>query len=63
MHLVRFDRNEDGEERWHALGLAAGVVLLIVVHTYPDGDDEVIRLVSARRATKRERKVYEHGDF
>lgn len=61
LHLLRFDRIEGGEERWHALGQAAGVVLLLVVHTYP-GDEDVTRLVSARKATKHERKAYEDGD-
>ena len=63
LHLTRFDRSEYGEERWHALGLAAGIVLLFVVHTYPGEGDEVIRVVSARRATKGERRAYEDGDF
>ena len=63
LHVLRFDRNEGGEDRWHALGLAAGIVLLFVVHTYPGEDDKVIRVVSARRATKGERRAYEDGDF
>ena len=50
--LVNFDRIEDGEERWHAVGLSGGVVLLLVVHTYPAESDEVIRIVSARKATQ-----------
>jgi uncharacterized DUF497 family protein len=61
--LVAFDRVEEGEERWHALGMSAGVVLLLVVHTYPGEDDDVIRIVSARKATKNERKAYEDGDI
>jgi uncharacterized DUF497 family protein len=61
--LVGFDRIEEGEERWHALGMSAGVVLLLVVHTYPGEDDDVVRIVSARKATKNERKAYEDGDF
>ncbi len=62
LHLLRFDRVEGGEDRWHALGKAAGIVLLLVVHTYP-GDDETVRIVSARRATKGERGAYEDGDL
>jgi hypothetical protein len=51
---------QTGELRWHALGLAAGVVLLLVVHTVcEEGRDEVIRLISARRATRKERSLYE----
>jgi uncharacterized DUF497 family protein len=63
LHLVRFDRIEDGEERWHALGMAAGIVLLLVVHTYPEDDDDRVRILSARKATKAERRAYEDGDL
>ena len=61
LHLVRFDRFEAGEERWHALGMATGVVLILVVHTYPDEDR--VRIVSARKATRTERRAYEDGDL
>ena len=47
----------------HALGMALGIVLLLVVHTYPDDDDDRVRIVSARRATRTERKAYEDGDL
>ena len=68
LHIVKFNRIESGEERWLALGLASGIVLLVVVHTYPgsdgpDEDGELVRIVSARRATKGERRAYEDGDF
>jgi uncharacterized protein len=36
--------------------------LLPVVHT-DRGDDGTIRIVSARKATRNERRVYENGDF
>jgi uncharacterized DUF497 family protein len=49
------------ELRWHALGLA-GPALLLVVHSYPDGEDgERVRIISARKATKHERRDYEEG--
>src|SRR5574340_1085949 len=55
--LTLYDRTEGGEERWHTMGSAGGSVVLLVVHTdYQEGDDIVIRLTSARRATPRERK-------
>jgi uncharacterized protein len=63
MHLVRFDRYDGGEERWHALGMAGGIVLLLVVHTYPDDDNDRVRIVSARRATRTERRAYADGDL
>lgn len=58
----RQDRHESGEERWQTLGMVSGVVLLLVAHTWlDDAEGEVIRIVSARRATKQERREYEQG--
>jgi hypothetical protein len=49
-----------GEQRWQALGLAAGVVVILAIHTVREDDqDEVIRLISARRATRKERNRYD----
>jgi uncharacterized DUF497 family protein len=49
-----------GEQRWRAIGLAAGVVVILVVHAVrEEGGQEVIRLVSARRATRKERSRYD----
>ncbi len=62
LHVVRFDRFEEGEARWQALGVASGVVLLLVVHTYPVAEDAV-RIVSARKATAAERRSYEDDDI
>ncbi len=57
--LFEQDRIEDGQLRWRALGLAGGVVLLLVAHTVrEEGHDEVVRLISARRASRRERQRY-----
>jgi uncharacterized DUF497 family protein len=44
-----------GETRWHALGLAGGVAVLLVVHAVREEDAEKIRLISARQATRKER--------
>ena len=53
------DRME-GERRWQTLGLAGGVLLLLVAHTVEnDGQDEIIHIISARRANRKERKRYE----
>jgi len=60
LHLVRFDRYEEGEERWHVLGMAGGVVLLVVWHSYPDPEDEEqVRIIGARKATPHEWRAYE----
>jgi uncharacterized DUF497 family protein len=56
------DRFENGEERWQTIGLINGHLLLLVAHTLRDADtgEEVIRIISARRPTKQERKRYDH---
>jgi len=54
------ERTKDDEPRWHAVGFAEGLILLVVVHTYRDaGTDELIRIISARQATRHERRLYE----
>jgi len=62
------DRIEGGEYRWQTLGMVGGCLLLIVAHTVTvfdaeDGgnSDELVRIISARPATKKERRLYEHG--
>src|SRR5271165_2471022 len=52
--------DEAGRSRWRAFGLAGGVAVLLVVHTLrEEGADEVVRMISARRATRKEREHYE----
>ena len=45
------------EERFILLGISSGLRLLVVCHCYRE-DDMVIRIVSARKATKNEQKQY-----
>ena len=60
--LVEQDRIEDGELRWQTLGLAGNIVLLLVAHTVRAGQDgEIIRIISARKAVRKERKLYEEN--
>jgi uncharacterized DUF497 family protein len=65
LHASKPDLHPDGE-RWHTIGLV-GSVLLLVVHTWPvttlAGEEPTGRIVSARKATARERKAYEEGEF
>lgn len=57
------DRDVDGEQRWQSLGMIDGVVLF-VAHTWrDDGGDEVIRLISARKATSNERRAYAQNQY
>ena len=50
-----------GEERWITIGLSRATKLLLVVHTYMEFNSEraYIRIISARKPTKRERRDYE----
>jgi uncharacterized DUF497 family protein len=58
--LVELDRLENGEERWQTIGVVEGVLMLMVAHIGREQDDiEVIRIISARRADRRERRRYE----
>ena len=60
--LVEQDRIEGGELRWQTLGLVGGVVLLLVAHTVGnEGEDEVIRIISARKASRMERIRYDQN--
>jgi uncharacterized protein len=52
----------NGEQRWRAVGMVDSVMLLVVIHTTPDKHNEDrIRIISARQATRHERKNYEQG--
>jgi len=54
------DRIENGEERWQTLGMVGNVVLLLVPHTSAEQEyEEVVRVISARKATRKERQKYE----
>jgi len=58
--LVEQDRIEGGELRWQTIGTVSGILLLLVAHTVDDDEHgETIRIISARRANRRERKRYE----
>ncbi len=58
--MLRKDRVIDGEQRWHGIGAVRKAVLL-VVHVYreenPNGE-EIIRIIPAREADARERRIY-----
>lgn len=49
--------HSQAEERYVLLGLSEASRLLVVSHMYQQ-DDERIRIISARRATKAEQKQY-----
>jgi hypothetical protein len=49
--------HSETEDRFILLGLSAQLRLLVVSHTYRK-DETVIRIISARRATKKEQRYY-----
>ncbi len=61
---MRQDRVVNGEPRWQAIGRVAEELVLVVAHTVRSEDDnEVIRIISARKALKQERKRYEEQTY
>ena len=53
------DRIEDDEIRWQMVGLFEGRSLLTVAYTVrEDWPDEIFRIISARKATKKEHRLY-----
>jgi len=58
--LSKYDNEHSAkEDRWILLGKSLSDIILIVVHTFrDDNDSEFVRIVSARRATKKEERAY-----
>jgi uncharacterized protein len=53
------ERVVDGEERWHTIGSAGGIAILLIVHTVEEENgEEKVRIISARKADPSERAVY-----
>ena len=59
--VMYLDRDVDGEERWHTIGRVLGLLVLLVVHTFEEEDEEeIVRIISAREVTAHERRLYEN---
>jgi uncharacterized DUF497 family protein len=54
--IHRLDPDSEGEERFVAVGEGSAGIVLVVIYTLRGNE---IRLISARRATRREVKDYE----
>jgi uncharacterized DUF497 family protein len=52
--------HSDQEERFILLGVSSAERTLVVVHAYVE-TNSLIRIISARRATKKEARFYEEG--
>ena len=55
--VVLKEDSDSGEERYVYLGICKKLNVLVVIVAYPD--DQITRIISARKANKRERKFYE----
>jgi uncharacterized protein len=55
--VVLKEDSDSGEERYVYLGMCKKLNILVVVVAYPD--EQITRIISARKANKRERKFYE----
>lgn len=56
---IRFEDDQHDEERFIAIGYSSQLRVLMVVYCYRHEDE--IRIISARRATRKERAQYEEG--
>ena len=54
------DKHSEDEDRWILLGKSLNETLLLVVHTFVSNDGtEFVRIISARKATKKEKQAYQ----
>lgn len=60
-YIIYEDRSSASEERWVAIGLVAGQVVALAVHTYRGERENIVRIISARKATPHERRRYQEG--
>lgn len=55
--LINDAEHSDSEDRFILLGLSSKMKIVVVSHTYKE-NDEIIRIISARKAIKNESKYY-----
>jgi len=57
------DKHSIYEDRWVTIGLDNKTRMLVVIHSFViiDKNDCNVRIISARKATKLENKVYQQG--
>ena len=54
---VTVEDTSTDEQRFATIGVSVKLRILMVIHAYHD--DSEIRIISARKATKREQEIYE----
>lgn len=59
-HISDLDQIEGGEYRWQTIGCVNDATFLLVVHAYRDTEQNtIIRIISARRADRSDRKRHD----
>ncbi|HZD47779.1 MAG TPA: BrnT family toxin [Silvibacterium sp.] len=51
LHITHLERIVEGEARWQTIGRVSGILPILVAYTVIDEEEEVIRLISARKVT------------
>jgi uncharacterized DUF497 family protein len=60
--LTERDESSDEEQRWITFGaIGRGAILVVVSTCYEEDGGDVIRIISARAAESRERRIYEEA--
>jgi uncharacterized DUF497 family protein len=54
--LIQPDQGAHSEDRWQIIGKVNDTIVALVVHTIKDDQNEIYRIISARRVTAYERK-------
>lgn len=61
-HMISMfdEEHNENEDRWVTIGMDINTKTLVVIHTYIFIDNENcnIRIISARKATKKEQQIY-----
>lgn len=61
--LTEQDQEIGGEVRWRTIGMVDGQLILFVAHTVEEQKEEIVRIISARKATPTERREYEEEPY
>jgi uncharacterized protein len=59
LRKIELEGMEHGEIRWRTTGESNGRLLLVSYTFEEEGGFEIVRIISARKATPRERRAYE----
>ncbi len=59
-HVLEIDEGDThGEARYNAIGEALGELLFVCYTSYEENGDEIVRIISARKAEAKEHRAYQ----